>query len=620
MNSEQFKALVNNLERKARESPRYYQLKVLLLATLGNVYVGAVLLLVVALLAALFASIVVLKALAVKLIVVVGFFLWIILKALWVKIDPPEGTEIKAGQAPELFAMVEGLRGRLGAPRFHHVLITDDFNAGVVQSPRLGIFGWPRNYLLIGLPLMKALTAGQLEAVLAHEFGHLAKGHGRLSNWIYRQRLRWARLLAVLDASDSRGSVLFKPFLNWFAPYFNAYSFPMARANEYEADAASAGLTSPQTAAEALTSVNVVGSYLAERYWPGIHKQADEQPQPSFAPYSGIGHGVATELDEALAAAWLDRAMARNADSTDTHPALSDRLEAIGEPPRLALPGAGQTADRLLGSVLGSITERFDQRWRDNISSSWEERYREVQEGHRQLAELNAQFEAGAELTVRGAYDRARLTETIGNDADDALAQLHALHERAPDEALACFALGMRLLGRNDAGGCALIERAMRLDESATANGCELLWDYHWRNGNEEEAHAWHQRLVDRLQLQEAAAKERNRLLIGDRFEQHGLADTELAGLRDALRGIRGLHKAYLVRKRVEYLAHSPCYVFGYRTTKWFQLHRRGRAREVLRQIQESVRFPGETLIICLEGGNHRFGRKFGRIHGARIL
>jgi len=52
----------------------------------------------------------------------------------------------------------------------------------------------------------------------------------------------WSRLLAVLDTTESRGSFLFKPFLSWFAPYFNAYSFPMARANEYQADATSARL------------------------------------------------------------------------------------------------------------------------------------------------------------------------------------------------------------------------------------------------------------------------------------------------------------------------------------------------------------------------------------------
>src|SRR5262249_21700409 len=150
------------------------------------------------------------------------------------------------------------------APSSPHARIAKplDFNAAVVQAPRLGLFGWYRNYLLIGLPLVKALTVEQFKAVLAHEFGHLSKGHGGMSNWIYRQRLRWSRLIAALEAAESWGVFLFRPFLRWYAPYFNAYSYPLARANEFEADATSARLASRQAAAEALTAVNVVGSYL----------------------------------------------------------------------------------------------------------------------------------------------------------------------------------------------------------------------------------------------------------------------------------------------------------------------------------------------------------------------
>jgi Zn-dependent protease with chaperone function len=620
MTNEQFDALVGKLEAQARRNPATYQFKVFLLALFGNAYLSVILLLIVALLVGLIISITVLKALALKLIIIVGLFLWMILKALWVRIPPPEGTVIKARQAPELFAMIGELRHQLGAPRFHHVLITDDFNAAVVQAPRLGLFGWPRNYLLIGLPLLKALTVEQFKAVLAHEFGHLAKGHGRVSNWIYRQRLRWSRLMAVLEASESKGSFLFRPFLNWFAPYFNAFSFPLARANEYEADATSVRLTSPRAAAEALTSVNVVGSYLAEHYWPHILKQASDQPQPGFAPYSNMGQGVATGLDDTATQGWLKRALARQTTSADTHPALNERLQAIGESPRLAPPAPGQAADRLLGDALATITEHFDRRWQDNILPVWQERHREVQEGRRDLAELNARLDSGAELTLQEAYNRAKLTEAVGDDADAALDQFRALHQRAPDDAVICFGLGARLLDRDDDGGCALIERAMQLDEDATLQGCERLRDYHWRNGRKEEAHAWHQRLVERAQLQQAAGKERNQITLRDPFERHDLAEAALAELCAQLRAIPELRKAYFVRKRVRYLAHRPCYVLGFSVTRPLQLHSQKRAREVLQRIQETVRFPSETLIINVEGVNYRFGRKFRWMRGARIL
>lgn len=620
MTNEEFNALVSKLEEQARRNPAGYQFKVLLLALLGNAYLGAILLLIVALLLGSLASILVLKGLALKLIAVAGVFLLMILKAVWVKIAPPEGIEVEAAQSPELFAMIDELRCQSGAPRFHHVLITDDFNAAVVQSPRLGIFGWHRNYLLIGLPLMKSLIVEQFKAVLAHEFGHLAKGHGRVSNWIYRQRLRWSRLLGVLEATQSKGGFLFKPFLNWFAPYFNAYSFPLARANEYEADATSARLTSPGAAAAALTGVNVIGSYLAEHYWPQIHKQAEELPQPGFAPYSGMAHRFAAELDDASTRNWLDQAMARQTTSDDTHPALSERLKAIRETPRLAPPVPGEAADRLLGAALHAITEGFDRRWKDKILPAWQERHREVQEARRHLAEINARHESGVELTLRDAYDRARLTESVGNDADAALEQFRALHERAPDDPVICLSLGGRLLARDDDTGRAMVERAMQLDENAILRGCELLRDYHWRNGRKEEANAWHQRLIDRAQLQQAADKERDQVLLADKFERHDLPEDVLAGLRAQLRAILGLRKAYFVKKRVKHLAHRPCYVFGYSVTGSFQFHSKKRAAEVLQRIQEAVQFPGETMIINVDGDNYRFGRKFRWIRGASIL
>ena len=618
MTREKFEALVTRLETEARSRPGAYRAKVLLLALLGNGYLAAIVLVLAALFLVLLGSIVWLKAAGAKLALVVGVFLWLVLKALWIRLEPPQGTEIRPRQAPELFAMIDELRLRLGAPRFHHVLMTDEFNAGVVQAPRLGIFGWPRNYLLIGLPLMKSLSPEQFKAVLAHEFGHLARGHGRMSNWLYRQRLRWSRLMDALEDAESKGSFLFRPFLRWFAPYFNAYSFPLARANEYEADATSMRLTSSRAAAEALTGVNVVGSYLEERYWPGIYRRADEQAQPAFSPFRGLA--VAGDVDEASARSWLEQAMARPTTVDDTHPALNERLAAIGEAPRLALPAPGEAADRLLGGALPAITEAFDRRWQAGIQPSWTERHRQVQEARRELADLEAKHASGAELELGEAFRRATLTEDYGSGADSALEQFRALHARAPDHPALCYALGARLLARDDGAGAPLVERAMHLDDDLVAAGAERLRDFHWRGGREAEADAWHRRLVERTELLQAAEKERASVTVRDKFEPHGLAEEALERLREQLSGIPGLKKAYLLKKRVQHLPERPLYVLGYTVRAPLGLGLKKRAAEAQRRIHESVRFPGETLFFNVQGENYRFGRKFRWKRGARVV
>lgn len=620
MSTDEFHALVGKLEAHAMHNPLSYRFRVLLLALLGIAYVATILLLVTALLIGSLASVLVIKALALELMLVVGFFLWMLAKELWIRVPPPEGMRIVPFEAPKLFAMINDLRRQLDAPPFHEVLITDEFNADVVQVPSLGIFGWHRTYLLIGLPLMKALTVDQVRALLAHELGHLASGRGWASNWIYRQRLCWIRLLEAVDANRNKGGILFKPFLSWFAPYFNAYSFPLARAIEYEADATAVRLTSSRAAAEALTSVSIVGSYLNERFWPQLHKQADELPRPRFSPYSSMGHDVAASLDSSLTKGWLEDALARRTTSSDTHPALADRLTAIGETPRLSPPVSGWAADRLLGSALASVNETFDRRWQNSVLPVWEERHRTVQEDRRRLAELDARHDCGSEMSPEEAYDRAMLTESIGNNADAALEQFRLLHVRDPADPAICFGFGVRLLARDDDAGRALIEHGMALDEDLTCRGCEALRDHCWRRGQAEQAHVWHRRLVERTQLQDAAAEERNRVSIKDKLERHGLSEHIIAELRAQLQTIPGLRKAYFARKNVKHLKHHPCFVLGFTVADLFQPHNKQHVAGILDEIQKKVQFPGKTLIINVEGENFRFCRKFCWMRDARIL
>ncbi|MBA3686937.1 MAG: M48 family metalloprotease, partial [Planctomycetes bacterium] len=87
-----------------------------------------------------------------------------------------------------------------------------------------------------------------------HELGHLRGAHGRFGAWIYRQRCTWARLGQAVQAEGRRDWV-FGPFLRWFAPYFNAYTFVLARLHEYQADAAAARVASAQTAGSALCRI-----------------------------------------------------------------------------------------------------------------------------------------------------------------------------------------------------------------------------------------------------------------------------------------------------------------------------------------------------------------------------
>jgi hypothetical protein len=86
------------------------------------------------------------------------------------------------------------------------------------------------------------------------------------------------------------------------------------------------------------------------------------------------------------------------------------------------------------------------------------------------------------------------------------------------------------------------------------------------------------------------------------------------------LQKIPQLRKAYLVRKRVEHLPHHALYVLGHAVTPWWNLLSSKRATAVQQAILDQVNFPGETLIVNVEGGNARFARKLRRVAHSRIL
>ena len=197
------------------------------------------------------------------------------------------------------------MRSALDGPHVHRVLVSDEFNAGIVQIPRLGMFGWLRNYLVVGLPLMKALTPAEFRAVLAHEFGHLSGNHGRFSGWIYRIRQSWIQVLVRVHEQRRYAAFLFERFLNWYAPFFNAYSFVLARAQEYEADAYSVDLAGRDTAARALVRLDAKERALQEEFWPAFYRQSHDNAQPPRDPFAQMLTGLGRSIDGPTAEKWL---------------------------------------------------------------------------------------------------------------------------------------------------------------------------------------------------------------------------------------------------------------------------------------------------------------------------
>ncbi|MCW5573664.1 MAG: M48 family metalloprotease [Steroidobacteraceae bacterium] len=617
MNLQDFETRVSRMEQFAALYPGLYRQRVLAWAALGYVYLFVVMLVIVAVLVL---SMWALKAAAAKLLILFVPMLFMIARAMWVQLAPPEGPRVTRTTAPALFELLDDLRRQLRTPRISEVVITPDLNAAVTQISRFGPFAGYRNVVMLGLPLMKGLTVEQFRAVLAHELGHLSRGHGRVGNWIYRMRVVWARLEAEFQQDARAGSGLILRFYEWYVPRFNALSFPLARANEYEADAASVRVTSPQSAAQALTGVNVLALYLNERYWPSIHAAARETADPVGAPFArfvGVPAGATADWDIER---WKATALSQVTSLADTHPSLSDRLNAIGQTPGWTPPASGESADRLLGDELGKLEQLFDDQWREQIAGSWRQFNEELRGARERLTVLRE--EAGKRsLTLEEQLEWANAEARAGDGSARALQLRREAVERFPDSLDARFVLALQLTEADEAEGAQLLESILSTNGAAMEEAAAgVLRDYWGRSGDKVSADRWHERLVDAQRTMNAARRERSVLMTNDRYLPHGLTDEVVAPMAAALRDIPGIRRAYLVRKQTLHFMELPLYVLGYRVTGWLERRDADRIDQVHIMIQSRVPFPGESLILCVERPNAAFAKLFRQVPGSRLL
>ena len=620
MNQEAYENFVTRVEADAQRHPSLYRLQLGGLAVLGYAYVAAILALLLLVLAG-FGWMIIHGSgavVALKLGIFVVPLVWAVLTAMFVRMAPPMGHIVTRDDAPALFDLVEEVRRKSGAPRADTVLITQDFNAAVVQHARLGVFGWPRNYLILGLPLMQALTVDEFRSVVAHEFGHLSGQHGKFGAWIYRLRAGWGRLSYALDESDHWGKFLFVPFFKWYAPTFAAYSFVQARRQEYEADRMAAAASGADVAGAALVRVELQAQFLQAEYWKNIFREADEREQPQVQPFSTMRHAFSQPRSQGDATVTLDSALKRRTGFDDTHPCLTDRLNALGASAALPGPITATAAGTLLGTFGATLEAEFDRVWHENVRDWWRERHQFATESRSRLAELEASA-AAAELSVDDALKRATLTEELA-DAAAARPLYEAVLLRAPENAAALFAVGRLRLDSNDDSGIELLQRASASDPAYGQSCAAMIVEYLRRHGRNAEARSHIDDLTQAGERDDLARRERAQLTTSDTLLPHELPAETVQGIVEKLRTFPEVRCAWLVRKQTRHYSHLPLYILAVRLkTRWWKLESSQPQQQLVDALCANLQCPGDTLFFCLDGENKQFRSRFKRVPGGEI-
>ncbi|PZO38045.1 MAG: peptidase [Pseudanabaena frigida] len=616
MTQEKFDELVRQLEIYSQQHPNIYKLRVAALAAFGYIYIFAAIAFL-SLCAVLIALIAIyghfVNKLTVWLFAIVVVPIFLLLRSLWVTFPAPTGTSLQRKQVPELFALVQRLTKSLQAPQFHHILLTSEFNAAVVQVPRLGLLGWQKNYLILGLPLMQSLSPEQFQAVLAHEIGHLSGNHSRFAGWIYRVRKTWMQILERFQTEQGAEVVAlsFYNFINWYSPLLNAYSFVLARANEYEADRCAADSVGNQHTAEALILVGVKSQYIDNSYWKNIYQQVNTQPEPPTAPFSQLAQSLENEIEPETYRKLLERSLALKTDNSDTHPCLSDRLQALGFDPS-SLPAisfspvtAGQ---KFLGNTLPSLTEKFDREWYTNVETSWKERFTYIQSIQTSLQAIEEKAKSEI-LNLTEAWNRAFWTsEIMGDRAALSLAQ-NVIAMQA-DHAGANYLLGKVLLADEDPDGIKHLEIAMEGDADAYIPSCELIYGFLKQQGKNDEAQKYQQKVESHYQKVYLAKQERATVTCFDALITHDLPEEEVKKLQQYLSRYHDIESVYLVRKHLIYFPEMSMYVMAIRCKHsfWTKFRLSARAlkkeQEAIAKIVKEFQFANYTYVTAFASDN----------------
>ncbi|QTD46470.1 M48 family metallopeptidase [Ottowia testudinis] len=487
-----------------------------------------------------------------------GGLLWVSLKALWLRLEPPQGQQLKRDDAPALFDLLDRIRTKIKGPPIHRVLLDDEYNASIQQHPRFGIFGGAINTLTVGLPLLMALDTRRFAAVLAHEYGHLRGDHGRFAAWIYRSRLSWAQLHEGLSRDSGVASWATNAFLNWYFPRFAAKTFALARQDEYEADRIAGRIAGADVAAAALIEVAVKGAWLNEQFWAAHWRAAGAQPLP-VGPFGAMRTLLAQPLDAAFAQDALRAELKALPAVDDTHPGLRDRLEA--------LDAAKKLPDWSAKSAMGLLADRrrwiaqFDSAWCKANATAWKQHHACLGRMRQRLDYLHGRAGSAnaAEWTEMG-----ELTHRL-----DATAPVAALFERAlaqtPGYPGALRGL-VAALPPGDARRMALIEQlhdasaphrwwaarqAVATLERAVAEG----------HGGDADLKRWRERLKQAEDAEQRAWEELAEPPHLQGISRHDLNEFELGELQGALARFGHVQTAWLVSKRLKEFAWRRAYL-----------------------------------------------------------
>jgi hypothetical protein len=243
--------------------------------------------------------------------------------------SPRSDARVDVGrhEARLLWQLVEDLVERTQAAQVETLVLDGSLAVSFAQTRSHGVVGRSETTLALGLPLLEALPASEVRALLAVELAGSGRKHGR----------RRGHGDDVQNAAEISGAVVL---------------------------------------AAALVRSELVRRVLDEDYWPAVFHGAQSTAHPHVKPFTLVRRTLRAHVEAGALRAHAGRLFDVDADNAGRTPSLTERLRALGVAPLDAVDAAllpvGAPAADLLGNAYESLLERLDKSWSEHVDAWWE--------------------------------------------------------------------------------------------------------------------------------------------------------------------------------------------------------------------------------------------------------
>ncbi len=291
---------------------------------------------------------------------------------LRIKPSPPAGVQVTQEKMPELYALVEQLRLRLGARRLNRIIIDEQPRVALLDTPAWFLPLYFTRTLVIGLPLLQCLAPLHCKILLAQALVRPTRGIPVMAAWLSRRCDRWEYYGRLLDSSPGLLAKVLAPPMRWYAAscqYFAAYARRLAI---QEADERSSGVFTLTDTAVALQSQYLLQRFLQDYYLPRVENLMREQLRRLPFAHAKLAYAYRYNLGKLQPARWLEQEMQRFLFGSRWRGGLVSRLVSLGISRYVHISLPEETAAQCyLGAYHSRVINTVDMLWFNKQAARW---------------------------------------------------------------------------------------------------------------------------------------------------------------------------------------------------------------------------------------------------------